>query len=163
MRAKIDDMRVDTGMAPLECVAFLQPPFGRSPEQEDVDRAISACPEPYRTLIMQALKEKARSTTNLDEYINVAKETATSLLSQYRKELEAEPNSPDYQLRICEKIEEIQSDYITAAERLDAMIDRLFKRLFQLQTYKEIIRPRRDVPPAIEAVSNERERDSRAA
>src|SRR5690242_15662263 len=36
MRAEVNGMRVNAGMALLERVAYFHPPFGRSPEQEDI-------------------------------------------------------------------------------------------------------------------------------
>ncbi len=159
-RDKVDELRVKREIAPLKEVAYfdlnpLLAPYP-PPSQETLDYAISRCPEPYFSLIRKELRTKLESKISLEEYVETAKRCAADLLPRFRKGLEAEPKSTDYQQPLLSEIENIQAEYINATERLNAIIDRLFKRMLHVKAYKEVLAAQRGAQKTIEAVPNER-------
>jgi hypothetical protein len=109
---------------------------------QKVDRLVAAVPEPHLGLIKEQIGK--RQDLNIPDYVEHVKKVLDSH-HQFLANWIFERKISFHDTFLSEKAEashQLTVKYMATVERLDGMIDRAFKRLFQLKGYKEIVASR---------------------
>lgn len=108
--------------------------------RKELDKYIGVMREPF----LSNIRQKIGDANDLDfpAYLERVKAALRSTRHWIALEMAAQTSDPIYSGIRAETGQEVNVKYLAALERIDAMIDRAFKRLFQLKGFKEIVTSR---------------------
>jgi hypothetical protein len=108
--------------------------------REELDNYIGVMREPFLSNIRQKIGDA--KDLDMPAYLERVKAALRSTLHWIVLEMEKHVTDPIHLGNSAEIGQEVNVKYLATIERIDAMIDRAFKRLFQLKGFKEIVTSR---------------------